>query len=123
MNKLRLFSKSQKIYFPKHVELTGITNNPLLLHLVGCLYYLYPWCTVKHISGNEIHLLTNYIRSVLWSVAKRLSYIEDTWCLNANDSQWDSTIDVDKYLRNGKVHFKMFMKYFGNYFTTKNLLW
>ena len=27
--------------FPKHVELTGIINNPLLLHLVGCLYYLY----------------------------------------------------------------------------------
>ena len=27
--------------FPKHVELTGISNKPLLLHLVGCLYYLY----------------------------------------------------------------------------------
>jgi len=27
--------------FPKHVELTGIINNPLLLHLVGCPYYLY----------------------------------------------------------------------------------
>ena len=27
--------------FPKHAELTGITNKPLLLHLVGCLYYLY----------------------------------------------------------------------------------
>ena len=27
--------------FPKRVELTGIINNPLLLHLVGCLYYLY----------------------------------------------------------------------------------
>ena len=26
---------------PKHVELTGIVNKPLLLHLVGCLYYLY----------------------------------------------------------------------------------
>ena len=25
----------------KYVELTGIINNPLLLHLVGCLYYLY----------------------------------------------------------------------------------
>ena len=24
--------------FPKHVELTGIINKPLLLHLVGCLY-------------------------------------------------------------------------------------
>jgi hypothetical protein len=29
--------------FAKHVELTGIINKPLLLHLVGCLlvYYLY----------------------------------------------------------------------------------
>ena len=26
---------------PKHVELTGIIIKPLLLHLVGCLYYLY----------------------------------------------------------------------------------
>jgi hypothetical protein len=26
---------------PKHVELTGIIYKPLLLHLVGCLYYLY----------------------------------------------------------------------------------
>ena len=25
----------------EHVELTGIINKPLLLHLVGCLYYLY----------------------------------------------------------------------------------
>ena len=23
---------------PKHVQLTGIINKPLLLHLVGCLY-------------------------------------------------------------------------------------
>ena len=26
---------------PKHVEQTGIINKPLLLHLFGCLYYLY----------------------------------------------------------------------------------
>ena len=26
---------------PKHVELTGIINKQFLLHLVGCLYYLY----------------------------------------------------------------------------------
>jgi len=26
---------------PKHVELTGVIIKPLLLHLVGCLYYLY----------------------------------------------------------------------------------
>ena len=27
--------------FPKHVELIGIINKPLLLHPFGCLYYLY----------------------------------------------------------------------------------
>ena len=27
-------------YRPKHVELIGIINKSLLLHLVGCLYYL-----------------------------------------------------------------------------------
>jgi hypothetical protein len=27
--------------YPKYVELTVIINKPLLLHLVGCLYYLY----------------------------------------------------------------------------------
>ena len=26
---------------PKHVEQIGIINKPLLLHVVGCLYYLY----------------------------------------------------------------------------------
>ena len=59
--------------FPKHVELTGIINKLLLLHLVGCLYYLYQWCTVKQISDNEIYLLIKYIKSVFWRVAKRLS--------------------------------------------------
>ena len=47
---------------PKHVELTGIINKPLLLHLVGCLYYLYQWCMVMKISYNEIYLLIKYIK-------------------------------------------------------------
>ena len=36
-----VFQKMGKNTCPKHVELTGIINKPLLLHLVGCLYYLY----------------------------------------------------------------------------------
>jgi len=36
---------------PKHVELIGSINKPLLLHLVGCLYYLYQWFTVKRTSN------------------------------------------------------------------------
>ena len=72
--------------FPKHVELTGIINKPLLLHLVGCLYYLhvYQWCTVKKISDNEIYLLIKYIKSVLWRVVKSPSYIQDAMCLKVN---------------------------------------
>ena len=52
-----------------------------MLHLVGCLCYLYQWCTVKQISDNEIYLLIKYTKSNLWRVAKRLSYIEDARCL------------------------------------------
>ena len=69
---------------PKHVELTGIINKPLFLHLIGCLYYLYQRCTVKQISNNEIYLFIKYTKNVLWRVAKRLSYIEDARCLKVN---------------------------------------
>ena len=64
--------------------MTGIINKPLLLHLVGCLYHLYQWCTVKQISDNEIYLLIKYIKSILWRVAKCLSYIEEARCLKVN---------------------------------------
>jgi hypothetical protein len=73
---------------PKHVGLTGIINKPLLLHLVVCLYYLYELCTVKQISDNEIYLLIKYIKSVLWRVAKRLSYVEDARCLKVKEMLW-----------------------------------
>ena len=69
---------------PKHIELTGIINKPLLLHLVGCLYYLYQWFTVKQIPDNEIYLLIKYIKGVLWRVAKHLSYTEDARRLKVN---------------------------------------
>ena len=36
---------------------------------------------MKQISDNEIYLLIKYIKSVLWRVAKRLSYIEEARCL------------------------------------------
>ena len=42
-------------YRPKHVELTGIINKPLLLHLVGFPYYMCQWCTVKQISNRNSH--------------------------------------------------------------------
>ena len=53
---------------PKHVELIGIINKLLLLHLVGCLFYLYQWCTVKQIP--KIFLVTYVVQTV--------------WCLSIN---------------------------------------
>ena len=79
---------------PKHVEVTGIINKPLLLYLVGCLYYLYQWCTVKQISGNEVYWLIKYIKSVLWRVAKRLSYIENARCLKVKSSDSVSCLNT-----------------------------
>ena len=39
---------------------------------------------MKQISDNEIYLVIKYIKTVLWRVAKRLSYIEDARCLKVN---------------------------------------
>ena len=38
----------------------------------------------ESLKKNEIYLLTKYIKSVLWGVAVRLSYIQDAWCLKVN---------------------------------------
>ena len=37
---------------PKHVELIGIINKPLLLHLLGCLYYIY----IYHARSSEYQI-------------------------------------------------------------------
>ena len=58
-----------------------------MLHLVGCLYYLYQWCTVKQLSDNEINLSIKYTKSVLCRVAKRLSYIEEAQCLKVKQTR------------------------------------
>ena len=34
-----------------------------------------------------MYLLTKYIKSVLWGVAVRLSYIYDVWCLKVKESE------------------------------------
>ena len=84
-----------QLFCPKHVELTGIITKLLLLHLVGCLYYLYEGCTVKKISDNEIYLLIKYIKSVLWRVAKRLSYIENARCLKIKGRSVMANLSVE----------------------------
>jgi len=35
-------------------------------------------------KNNSIHLLTKYIKRILWGVGARLSYIWDAWCLKVN---------------------------------------
>ena len=42
------------------------------------------------ISDNEIYLLIKYIKSVLWRVAKCLSYIEEARCLKVKMAAWHS---------------------------------
>jgi len=72
--------------FPKHAELTGIINKLLLLHLLVVytfiIYINDTWSSRQ--SDNEIYLLIKFIKSVLWRVSKRLSYIEDARCLKVD---------------------------------------
>jgi len=51
------------------------------LHIVGCLYYLYQWYTVKQISDNEIYLLIKYIKSFSGEYRNACPYIQDARCL------------------------------------------
>ena len=51
------------------------------------------------------HLLIKYIKSVLWRVAKCLSYIEETRCLKVNTAsgiptlcKWPSSVQVEQLL-------------------------
>ena len=76
-----VFPKMGKIIARNMLRWLELLISRFCCHLVGCLYYLYQWCTVKQISDNEIYLLIKYIKSVLWRVAKRLSYIQDARCL------------------------------------------
>ena len=82
-----------------------IISKPLLLHLVGCLYYLYPWCTVKQTSDNEINLLIKYIKSVLWRVAKRLSYMDEARRLKVKQTNFISDTENCKIVFHTSIIF------------------
>ena len=82
-----------------------------MLHLVGCLYYLYQWCTFKQVSDNEIYLLIKFIKSFVWRVAKRLSYKQDARCLKVKC--WKS-IYLSLYFTISQ--FKYFIASFSNSF-------
>jgi len=49
---------------------------------------------VKQISDNELYLLIKYIKSVLWRVAKRLSYIEDALCIKVKQFKTQAIVAV-----------------------------
>jgi len=48
----------------------------------------------QHHGCNEIYLLIKYIKSVLWRVAKRLSYIEDARCLKVHEDEINGSDNV-----------------------------
>ena len=48
---------------------------------------------VKQISDNEIYLLIKYIKSILWRVAKCLSYIEEAQCLKVNLAGYENSVN------------------------------
>jgi len=57
---------------PKHDELIGIINKPLLLHLVGCLYYY-----------DHLHSLLLFIKiqcECFWSYVD-VNLEETNWCV------------------------------------------
>ena len=50
-------------------------------------------------------MLIKYIKSVLWRAAKRLSYIEDAWCLKVN--LVIVLVDIGNFVMSGGILFKM----------------
>ena len=57
------------------------------------------------IKDNEIYLLIKYIKSVLWRVAKCLSYIEEARCLKVNTavSNADNVASDSKIMNNNDL--------------------
>jgi len=49
---------------------------------------------VKQISDNEIYLLIKYIKSVLWRVAKHLSYKQDARCIKVKGASDSTSFEV-----------------------------
>jgi len=63
--------KDGRNHRPKHVELIGIINKPLLLHLVGCLLFV----LVMHGETNikfryDVLIMEKFSISVLWVMAR-----------------------------------------------------
>ena len=46
---------------PKHVELTGIINMPLLLHLVGCILFIFHYIFLRLAKQSQFIPLHNVV--------------------------------------------------------------
>ena len=73
---------------------------------------------VKQISDKEIYLLIKYIKSVLWRVAKRLSYIEEARCLKVNvgsNFKYSSECELEWWVVNVQIirHWLCSLKFCG----------
>ena len=79
MQQLRLFFALALLYMFR-VELSPETCRVKPLRRINAIVASC-W---TYFTINEIYLLIKYIKSVLWRVAKRLSYMEDARCLKVN---------------------------------------
>jgi hypothetical protein len=62
---------------PKHVELIGIINKPLLLHLVGCLYYF-----VSMMHGQKYQILVNVLLRFVYQRHLNTRMVKWLWMMN-----------------------------------------
>ena len=86
---------------PKHVELRLelLISRYCCIWLVVYIIYINDAHSSKY---NEIYLLIKYIKSILWGVVKRLSYIQDARCLKFKRSthalwKWDLTSQCNRH--------------------------
>ena len=56
---------------PKHVELTGIINKPLLLHLVGCLLFIFHYIFLRLAKQSQFISLQNVVYFITLPVLVR----------------------------------------------------
>jgi len=62
---------------PKHVELIGIINKPLLLHLVGCLHYCITSLRSRTFRVKALLLVTlHYVKFAVWPT---LAFTIQSW--------------------------------------------
>ena len=88
---------------PKRVDLTGIINKPLLLHLVGCLYYLY------FIIFLRLAKQSQFKQDILFCICEWISesvmakWREEMWCTCSNSRRSQFTRQFSICLRTMKM--------------------